>query len=83
MFKIGEFAQICRVTVRTLRYYDEIGLLKPAHVDPWTGYRYYARDQAARLNRILTLKDLGLSLEQVGPMLDNDRGLQDRRPNGN
>jgi DNA-binding transcriptional MerR regulator len=72
MLKIGEFAQACRVTVRTLRHYDEIGLLKPAHVDPWTGYRYYARDQAARLSRITTLKDLGLSLEQIGPMLDND-----------
>jgi DNA-binding transcriptional MerR regulator len=72
VLKIGEFAQACRVTVRTLRYYDEIGLLKPAHVDHWTGYRYYARDQAARLNRITTLKDLGLSLEQIGPLLDND-----------
>jgi DNA-binding transcriptional MerR regulator len=72
MLKIGEFAQICQVTVRTLRYYDEIGLLKPSHVDPWTGYRYYARDQAARLNRITTLKDLGLSLDQIGPLLDND-----------
>jgi DNA-binding transcriptional MerR regulator len=72
MLKIGEFAQACRVTVRTLRYYDQIGLLKPSHVDPWTGYRYYARDQAARLHRITTLKDLGLSLEQIGPLLGND-----------
>jgi DNA-binding transcriptional MerR regulator len=72
MLKIGEFAHLGQVTVRTLRYYDEIGLLSPAHVDPWTGYRYYLQDQLSRLHRILTLKDLGLSLEQIGPLLDDD-----------
>jgi len=72
MLKIGEFARLGQVTVRTLRYYDEIGLLSPAHVDPWTGYRYYSQDQLSRLHRILTLKDLGLSLEQIEPLLDGD-----------
>ena len=72
MLKIGEFAHLSQVTVRTLRYYDEIGLLRPAHVDPWTGYRYYSQDQLSRLHRILTLKDLGLSLEQIEPLLDDD-----------
>jgi DNA-binding transcriptional MerR regulator len=72
MLKIGEFAHLGQVTVRTLRYYDEIGLLRPAHVDPWTGYRYYSQDQLSRLHRILTLKDLGLSLEQIEPLLDGD-----------
>jgi len=72
MLKIGEFAHLGQVTVRTLQYYDEIGLLRPAHVDPWTGYRYYSRDQLSRLHHILTLKDLGLSLEQIGPLLDDD-----------
>jgi DNA-binding transcriptional MerR regulator len=72
MLKIGEFAQLAQVTVRTLRYYDEVGLLKPAHVDRFTGYRYYSRDQLWRLHRILTLKDLGLSLEQIAPLLDDD-----------
>ena len=43
MLSIGEFSKICKVTVKTLRYYDRIGLLKPVHVDDMTGYRYYSR----------------------------------------
>ena len=71
MFKIGDFSRISQVSVKTLRYYDEIGLLKPAWVDRFTGYRYYSVDQSHRLNRILALKDLGLSLEQVTRLLDD------------
>ena len=70
MFKIGEFSKLSQVTVKTLRYYDEIGLLKPAEVDRFTSYRYYSVDQLPRLNRILALKDLGLSLEQIARLLD-------------
>lgn len=69
MVKIGYFSRLSQVPVKTLRYYDEIGLLKPAHVDGFTGYRYYAISQLSRLNRILALKDLGLSLEQIGRIL--------------
>jgi DNA-binding transcriptional MerR regulator len=72
MFKIGEFSRFSQVTVKTLRYYDEIGLLKPAEVDRFTGYRYYSAQQLPRLNRILALKDLGLSLEQVGALLEGE-----------
>jgi len=72
MFKIGEFSKLSQVTVKTLRYYDEIGLLKPAKVDRFTSYRYYSADQLPRLNRILALKDLGLSLAQVAQLLDGD-----------
>jgi DNA-binding transcriptional MerR regulator len=70
MFKIGDFSKLSRVSVKTLRYYDELGLLKPAHVDHFTGYRYYAIDQLPRLNRILALKDLGFSLEQTMRLLE-------------
>jgi len=70
MFKIGEFSKLSHVTVKTLRYYDRIGLLKPAEVDRWTSYRYYSADQLPRLNRILALKDLGLSLDQIARLLD-------------
>lgn len=70
MFKIGEFSKISLVPVKTLRYYDEIGLLRPAHVDDFTGYRYYAIEQLPRLNRILALKELGFSLEQVARLVD-------------
>ena len=72
MFKIGEFSKLSRVTVKTLRYYDTIGLLKPAEVDRFTSYRYYSVDQLPRLNRILALKNLGLSLEQVSQLLDKE-----------
>lgn len=72
MFKIGEFSKLSQVPVKTLRYYDEIGLLKPAKVDRFTGYRYYSADQLPRLTRILALKDLGLSLTQVAQLLDGD-----------
>ncbi len=70
MFRIGEFSTIARVSGRLLRYYDSIGLLSPQHVDPATGYRYYTAGQLERLNRILALKDLGLSLDQVARMID-------------
>ena len=72
MFKIGDFSRISQVSVKTLRYYDEIGLLRPAQVDRFTGYRYYSVDQSHRLNRILALKDLGLSLEQIARLLDDE-----------
>ncbi len=69
MFRIGEFSRIARVSGRLLRYYDSIGLLNPRRIDPTTGYRYYTVDQLVQLNRILALKDLGLSLEQVARMV--------------
>ncbi|HJZ47568.1 MAG TPA: helix-turn-helix domain-containing protein [Roseiflexaceae bacterium] len=71
MFKIGDFSKFSRLPVKTLRYYDELGLLRPAHVDHFTGYRYYAIDQLPRLNRILALKDLGFSLDQIARLLDD------------
>ena len=72
MFKIGDFSRLSQVSVKALRYYDEIGLLKPARVDRFTGYRYYSADQLPRLNRILALKDLGFSLEQIARLLDEE-----------
>jgi effector-binding domain-containing protein len=69
MIKIGDFSRICQLPVKTLRYYDEVGLLKPVEVDRFTGYRYYGYEQLPRLYRILALKDLGFSLEQIGQLL--------------
>ncbi|NDJ79156.1 MAG: MerR family transcriptional regulator, partial [Chloroflexi bacterium] len=65
MFKVGEFAHLAQVSKRMLRYYDEIGLLKPSHIDPLSGYRFYSAGQMSQLNRILALKELGLSLDQI------------------
>src|SRR5688500_4889477 len=71
MFSIGEFARFAGVSVRTVRYYDEVGLLPPVAVDPTTGYRSYGADQLARIHRIVALKELGLSLRQLQPLLDD------------
>lgn len=79
MFKIGEFSKIAQVSGRLLRYYDQIDLLKPAHTDPATGARYYSASQLPRLNRILALKELGLTLEQVGTLLDEDISTEEIR----
>ncbi len=79
MFAIGDFARHGRVSVRMLRHYDAIGLLRPAHVDPATGYRSYAAAQLTRLNRIVALKDLGFTLEQVSAMLDDEVSVEQVR----
>jgi len=72
MLKIGDFSKLTFVSVKTLRYYDELGLLKPVRVDRESGYRYYTIDQLPRLNRILALKDLGLSLGQIAVLLRDE-----------
>ena len=71
MFKIGDFSRLSFVPVKTLRYYDEIGLLKPVRVDRFTGYRYYSAEQLPRLNRIIALKKMGLSLDEISAMTKN------------
>ena len=70
MFSIGDFASLGRVSVRMLRHYDAIGLLRPAHVDPHSGYRFYTAAQLPLLNRVIAVKDLGFTLQQVQAMLD-------------
>jgi DNA-binding transcriptional MerR regulator len=75
MLRIGDFSQLAQISIRTLRLYDEMGLVKPAHIDPFTEYRYYQVEQLPRVNRILALKDLGLSLEQIKQLLSDDMPL--------
>lgn len=74
MFSIGDFAALGRVSPRMLRHYDAIGLLRPAVTDPASGYRHYQADQLRRLNRIIALKDLGLTLAQIAGILDDKIG---------
>lgn len=66
---IGEFALLANVSVKSLRYYEKIGLLKPESVNADTGYRYYSLEQLSRLNRIIALKNLGLSLGEIAQLL--------------
>lgn len=73
MFRIGDFARLGQVSIKTLHHYDEMGLLRPALVDRDTAYRYYSADQLATLHRILTLKTLGFSLQEIADALGDAR----------
>src|SRR6516165_4352244 len=79
MFTIGDFARHGRVSVRMLRHYGATGLLRPARVDPASGYRFYEAGQLARLNRIIALKDLGFTLDQVRAVLDEQVSAEQLR----
>lgn len=71
MFKIGEFSKLTQVTIRMLRYYDEVGLLKPKQIDPWTGYRMYSVEQIPVLNKIIYLRDSGFHVAEIAAAIDN------------
>lgn len=77
-FKIGEFSKLNLVTVKTLRHYEEIGLLIPAETDEWTGYRYYFVEQFQKMNTIIYLKKLGFSLEEIREMFESGREMPER-----
>ena len=70
MLKIGYFSKLYRGSIRLLRHYDDIGLLKPAETDPFTGYRYYREDQLPVMGRITALKDMGFSLTDIVRILE-------------
>lgn len=72
MLKIGDFSKVAQVSVKRLRYYSDKGLLPPVWIDRFTSYRYYSLDQLPRLNRILALMDMGLSLGQIQQLLEDD-----------
>jgi DNA-binding transcriptional MerR regulator len=78
MFTIGDFARLGQVSVRMLRHYDAVGLLQPARAQS-NGYRLYGAQQLARLNRIVALKDLGFTLEQVGSIIDDELSPEELR----
>ncbi|NEO02579.1 MAG: MerR family transcriptional regulator [Moorea sp. SIO3I7] len=77
MYSIGEFSRIVQVSKRLLRYYDQIALFQPMFVDPASGHRYYSATQLPTLNRILALKELGLSLDQIRRFIKDDISLEE------
>lgn len=80
LLQIGEFARLTNLPVRTIRYYGDLGLLPPAEVDPSSGYRKYRIDQVERVAQLVALKDIGMSLEEIGLILDDrldDRAFRD------
>lgn len=79
MYGIGTVARLAQVSVRTLRHYDHVGLLPPAHVDPRTGYRSYAPEQVLQLHRILVLRDLGVPLSEIRHLLEAEVSVEQLR----
>ena len=82
--QIKEFAELTGVSVRTLHYYDEIGLLRPAHVDAYTGYRFYDNNSLNRMQEILFYRELDFSLKSIGAILsspnyDKAKALQEQK----
>lgn len=81
MYRIGMFSKLGRVTIKTLHYYDEVGLLAPAYVDEETGYRYYSTMQLFRLAEIMALRQMGFSIPEVSAIVDghNIAGIMEQR----
>lgn len=69
MYKIGDFSKMSKTTIKTLRYYEKEGLLKPIHVDRNTGYRYYETGQLVELSKIISLRQIGLSIKDIKSIL--------------
>ncbi len=69
MFKIGEFSKLVHISSRMLRYYDKCGLIKPAQIDPFTGYRLYSAEQIPILYEIIKLRDMGFLVEEIETIL--------------
>ncbi len=79
MLKIGDFSKLAKVTIKTLRYYDEAGVLKPIHVNSDNGYRYYSLEQMYIIDRIKTFKALGFSLIEIKGLLGIEPGSDEFR----
>ena len=82
--RIKELAELTGVSVRTLRYYDEIGLLKPSSIDEWTGYRFYDEEALARMQEILFYRELDFSLKSIcqilsSPDYDRQKALDEQK----
>lgn len=72
MFKIGDFSRLTMVSIRMLRHYDEIGLLKPESIDNFTGYRFYSAEQIPTVNKIQLLKEMGFSLSEICGLMESN-----------
>lgn len=79
MLSIGEFSKICEVTTKTLRYYDEIGLISPSEINPENGYRYYSIKQLESLLFINRLKQYNFSLEDIKLLINTKEDMQDKK----
>jgi DNA-binding transcriptional MerR regulator len=79
MLKIGDFSRLSQISIKALHIYDERGLLRPEYIDTFTGYRYYTLQQLSRAHRIMALKGMGLSLEQIDVVINQDLSIGELR----
>ena len=70
MYKIGDFSSMSKTTIKTLRYYEKEGLLTPVYIDQNTGYRYYQSSQLIDISKIISLRQIGLSIKEIKKVLD-------------
>ncbi len=70
MLKIGDFSKMSKVTIKALRYYEKENLLKPVYIDLNTGYRYYETSQLVEISKIISLRQIGLSIKDIKNILD-------------
>ena len=70
MYKIGDFSSMSKTTIKTLRYYEKQGLLTPVYIDQNTGYRYYESSQLIDISKIISLRQIGLSIKEIKKVLD-------------
>lgn len=78
-FLISEFAKLRGININSLRYYEKLGLLKPAYIDEKTNYRYYSAEQLTLLNKIILCIQLGISLKEMATYIDEDGNLESQR----
>ena len=78
-FLISEFAKLRGININSLRYYEKLGILKPAHIDEKTGYRYYAPEQVSVLNKIILCIQLGIPLKEMVKYIDEDGNLNSQQ----
>ncbi|MFV0424254.1 MAG: MerR family transcriptional regulator [Bacilli bacterium] len=72
MYKIGEFSRLSKITVRMLRHYDEVNLLKPIHIDQFTGYRYYSSSQLSKSRYIVLYRDMGFGVDEIKELINSN-----------
>ena len=75
MFKIGDFSKMSKVTIKALRYYEKEGLINPIYIDQSNGYRYYESNQLVDISRIISLKQIGLSIDEIKRIIKDNESL--------
>ena len=81
MIKIGEFARVFEISIKTIRFYEEKGLINPCYIDNYTGYRYFDKTNIEEMTKILILKDLGLSLKEIKNFKFNEQDIKNKIQN--